>query len=134
MKRVILGSLGLLLCVSGCSSFDRSNQAMSARRMMVGLTKEDVLICMGPPAKKAVVGTTEVWAYNSSGGTNSSPSFSQKLSSSFSIKNSLQEKSSCTVNVVMKNDIVSVVHYNGPRGGLLNPDEQCGYAIEHCVE
>ena len=135
MNRVSLGLLSVLLCVTGCSSFDRANNATSARRQMVGLTKEDVLICMGPPSKKAIVGTTEVWAYNSTNGQSSSDSFSQKIKSfGTSFTDSTKGKSFCTVNVVMKKDVVSVVHYNGPRGGYLNPDEQCGYAIEHCVE
>jgi hypothetical protein len=29
---------------------------------MVGLSKEQVLICMGAPANKAAEGATEVWA------------------------------------------------------------------------
>ena len=32
---------------------------------MVGLSKEQVLACMGPPATKAAEGATKVWGYAS---------------------------------------------------------------------
>jgi len=36
---------------------------------MVGLSKEQLLVCMGLPASKAAEGQTEVWSYNSGDGT-----------------------------------------------------------------
>ena len=36
---------------------------------MVGMSKEQILACMGPPANKAAEGQTEVWGYNSGDGT-----------------------------------------------------------------
>ena len=36
---------------------------------MVGMSKEQVLTCMGPPASKTAEGQTEVWSYNSGDGT-----------------------------------------------------------------
>jgi hypothetical protein len=36
---------------------------------MVGMSKEQILKCMGPPASKAAEGQTEVWGYNSGDGT-----------------------------------------------------------------
>ena len=35
---------------------------------MVGMSKEQVLACMGAPVNKATEGMTEVWAYNSGNG------------------------------------------------------------------
>jgi hypothetical protein len=35
---------------------------------MVGLSKEQVLACMGPPATKAAEGAAEVWSYASGNG------------------------------------------------------------------
>jgi hypothetical protein len=34
----------------------------------VGLSKEQVLACMGPPANRMAEGATEVWSYNSGDG------------------------------------------------------------------
>ncbi len=138
MRNDLLVPLSVTICtaliLSACSSFDRAESAAAARRHMVGLTKEQVLICMGPPKQKAKEGITEVWSYASTDGTTTSPGFSQKLISGFTFKDADKQKYFCTVNIVMTNNIVSIVHYNGPRGGLLTQDEQCGYAIEHCVE
>ncbi len=96
------------------------------------MTKEQVLICMGPAKKKGKAGETEVWSYDSSSGQTDSISTKSRQSNDI-FGYSVREKNSCTVNVIMKNDAVTAVHYNGPRGGLLVTDEQCGYAVEHCV-
>ena len=123
----------LIATLSGCESFVRSDNAAAARRKMVGLTKEQVLVCMGIPQKKQEVGATEVWQYQSTDGSSDSYGDKHKFGTdTFSFGHS--SKQSCSVNIVMTDDVVKVVHYNGARGGLLSPDEQCGYAIEHCVE
>jgi len=96
---------------------------------MRGMTKEQILICMGPPKQRAKVNETEVWSYASTNGGGSSYSLSP---STFGYGE--HYKSNCTVNVVMKNDQVITVHYNGPSGGWFDSDEQCYYAVQHCVD
>jgi hypothetical protein len=49
----VLASLGLLN--AGCA-FQRAEIAQEAQHKMVGLTKEEVLRCMGPPAAKMAEG------------------------------------------------------------------------------
>jgi len=61
---------------------------------MIGLIKEQVLACMGPPASKATEGPTEVWSYPSG---------------------------NCIVNVTMMDGKVKRMNYVGPTGGLLSP-------------
>jgi hypothetical protein len=51
-------------CVADCAT-KRVQIANYAQNKMVGLTKEQVLACMGPPASKAAEGATEVWSYPS---------------------------------------------------------------------
>lgn len=121
-----------LFALNACDSLTRSSDAAIARHKMVGWTKEQVLACMGPPKQKAHTGNTEVWSYASTNGLGSSNSISQKING-VTLSGGVHERSFCTVNVVMTNDVVAVVHYNGPRGGFLAPDEQCGFAIEHCA-
>ncbi len=55
------------LAVSGCA-FQRAQVAKVAQTKMVGMTKEQVLRCMGPLAQKAAEGQTEVWTYASGNG------------------------------------------------------------------
>jgi hypothetical protein len=49
-------------------SVQRGETARSAKEQMIGLPKEKVLACMGPPANQMTVGGTEVWAYASGNG------------------------------------------------------------------
>ena len=69
------------------------------------MSKEQVLICMGPPASKAAEGQTEVWSYNSGNGMTvasgsvSNGSFSGVSSSRF-----------CHINVVMSGIAVAAVN------------------------
>src|SRR6476660_7997531 len=114
----ILGIVALAVTMGGCA-IQRAQIAQDARVQMVGLSKEQVLICMGPPASKAAEGQTEVWAYNSGGGTVvasgslSGGSFSGVSSSRF-----------CKINLVFAGAGVSAVNYQGPTGGLITAGEQ----------
>ena len=56
----ILGVVALSAALSGCA-FQRAEIAQDARAQMVGLSKEQVLTCMGVPTTKAAEATTEVW-------------------------------------------------------------------------
>ena len=59
MKRVI--ALAAFLAVAGCS-IERAHEADVAQHQMVGMSKQSVLACMGPPAGRQSEGATEVWA------------------------------------------------------------------------
>jgi hypothetical protein len=125
----------LFFTLTGCDSFTRAGDAAAARRKMVGMGKEQVLACMGVPGKRAQAGATEVWSYTSTNGLGEAGGLSQRFKQyGMTLGESAHERYFCTVNIVMTNGVVSVVHYNGPRGGSFDPDEQCGYAVEHCAE
>ena len=63
----ILGIVVLGAALSGCA-IQRAQIAQDARAQMVGMSKEQVLTCMGAPANKAAEGATEVWGYASGNG------------------------------------------------------------------
>ena len=92
---------------------------------MIGITKEQALACMGPPANKAAEGATEVWSYPSGNGMTVA-----------SYGNGIATSSSrfCTVNLTMTDGRISQVNYLGPTVGLLTAGEQCAYAIQACVK
>ena len=77
-------------CVADCAG-QRAQIANYAQNKMIGLTKEQVLACMGTPTSKATEGATEVWSYPSG---------------------------NCTVNVTMMDGKVKRMNYVGPTGGL----------------
>jgi hypothetical protein len=119
-----VGIVALCVALTGCA-IQRAQVAQDARVQMVGMSKEQVLVCMGPPAE----GLSEVWGYNSGDGTVvasgsvSGGSFSGVSSSRF-----------CRINLVFSGAAVTTVNYQGPTGGLITAGEQCAYAVDACVK
>jgi len=146
-----IGLLVVLSFASGCS-VQRAVVARGAQEKMVGLSKEQVLVCMGPPATKAAEGATEVWSYNSGNdhvtavGTGYSQTNSSATGSRYgntvsatgnattsTLATATASRRFCTVNVVINDGQVSRVNYSGPTGGLLTGGEQCAFAVENCT-
>jgi hypothetical protein len=136
------------MLLAGCA-VQRAQVAQDAQSSMVGLSKEQVLACMGPPQNKAAEGQTEVWSYASGNGYNSTIATSNVetngqaqlvgnqvygSSSSSGFGTAVSRRRFCTVNVVMSGGYVSAVNYQGPTGGLLTAGEQCAYAVEACTK
>ena len=106
----------LLCAASGGCAIQRAQTAQDARSQMVGLSKEQVLACMGPPPSKAAEGSTEVWSYSSGNGyqstsviANADGNFSATRtgntingnSSTFGTATGISTRRFCSVNVVM---------------------------------
>jgi outer membrane protein assembly factor BamE (lipoprotein component of BamABCDE complex) len=119
--------MSVAVAVSACA-LQRAKVANDAQQTMVGLTKEQVLACMGPPANQAAVGQTEVWSYNSGNGQTDAFVSGDKYSAA-----ATSSRRFCTVNITMTAQRVSSVNYVGPTGGLLTAGEQCAYAVSNCV-
>jgi hypothetical protein len=133
--------------IAGCA-IQRAQVAGEAQSRMVGLTKEQVLACMGPPINKASEGTTEVWSYNSGNGRTQVDTFNQSTTNASIYGNSgyatgnaettgsgfgVATRRYCIVNVVMAEGRVSRLNYTGPTGGLLTAGEQCAFAVQNCT-
>lgn len=112
------------LQINGCAQIQRADMAKKAQGSMVGLSREQVLSCMGPPANKQSDGDTEVWQYASGNGYQVADYDHGSVVSSARF---------CTVNVVMSDGVVSRLNYLGPTGGLLSAGEQCAFAIQGCL-
>jgi hypothetical protein len=117
MRAHILWLIAIGLALSACA-IQRAQIASDARIKMIGLSKEQVLACMGPPLNKGAEGGTEVWSYNS--GNNVTPA-------------GAGNGHYCTINVKMWNGLVGAVDYSGPAGGLITPNEACAFAVEKCA-
>lgn len=114
-------AIGLLLAgplVAACA-VQRSQVAQQAQATMIGMPREQVLGCMGPPANKATEGRTEVWSYSTA--------------PTMSMDRGTGATRYCVVNVTMTGAVVTDVAYQGPTGGLGTPGEQCAYAVARCV-
>lgn len=140
--------VAVALLVAGCA-LQRAQIAQNAQVKMVGLTKEQVLACMGPPARRMTEGASEVWSYNSGNGhtdvissANSntsatvmgSPTLASGQASTSSSGMAVATQRFCTVNVVMSEGRVGRVNYVGPTGGMLSAGEQCAFAVQNCVQ
>jgi hypothetical protein len=128
------------LVVSGCAVM-RAKEANQAQATMVGMTKEQVLACMGVPAGKAVEGATKVWSYNSGNGqtvgfgsSSASVSGGPGYANGYGFSSMVTERRFCMVNVTMMNGHVERLNYVGPTGGLITQGEQCAFAIENCIQ
>ena len=135
------------LAVSGCA-IQRAQEASDARTKMIGMSKEQVLACMGPPANRAAEGATEVWSYNSGNNQTTLSTFgtSNTNASVYGNRNyasgqatttgtgfGIAQSRYCTINVTMLNGQVSRMNYIGPTGGLLTQGEQCAFAVQNCL-
>jgi outer membrane protein assembly factor BamE (lipoprotein component of BamABCDE complex) len=115
----------------GCA-IQRAQVANDAQSKMIGLTKEQVLSCMGPPVSKAAEGTTEVWSYGSGNNHTTISTFGNVGRGTYSGVG-VGESRYCTINVTMENGHVARMNYVGPTGGLLTQGEQCAFAVQNCL-
>src|ERR1035437_9430061 len=138
MRRVWLAAMCGLI-VASCAVM-RAKEANEAQATMVGMSKEQILACMGPPIAKAVEGMTEVWSYNSGNGktvgfgtSSASVSGDRNYAYGSGFSTMVTEQRFCTVNVTITNGRVDRINYVGPTGGLITQGEQCAFAIDNCV-
>jgi hypothetical protein len=152
MRRTIV-NLALFL-ITGCT-IQRAIVANQAQHDLVGMSKEQILACMGPPTDRQAEGATEVWAYPSGGRTdtfstaqaygsgagtysgmttgNLSTGTSTGTSSATAFGTSTSTTRYCVVDVVFNRGMVSAVNYQGRTGGLITQGEECAFAVENCV-
>jgi len=152
---MIFSRLIIVCCalgVAGCA-VQRAVVAQGAQERMVGMSREQVLACMGPPVTKAAEGATEVWSYGSGNDrtttigtgyaqTNGSISGEQRgnqfsatgQATTTSLATVNSSRRFCTVNVVMMDGRVSRLNYAGPTGGILTGGEQCAFAVQNCLQ
>jgi hypothetical protein len=129
---------GLLAC--SCADTQRAEVAKEAKTSMIGMTKEQVLACMGAPAQQAVAGETEAWSYPSGGDTKtfgSATSFTNPyvpFGQAHVYGSSHSAHRYCVVSIVMAGGRVAAVNYTGRTGGWATQGEQCAFAIQNCVQ
>jgi outer membrane protein assembly factor BamE (lipoprotein component of BamABCDE complex) len=127
MRITYFGALIACFLVAGCA-IQRAQTAATAQGQMIGMSKEQVLACMGPPMNKAAEGATEVWSYASGNGRTD-----VAMAGGDGWASGSSSKRFCTVNVTMSSGRISRINYVGPTGGLLTPGEQCAFALQNCV-
>jgi hypothetical protein len=117
----------ITVSMAGCALQD-FDTAEKARTKMVGLSKENLLRCAGPPASRATEGQTEVWRYQTGGGT----TYSQDVTGQVHGHNSY-----CIIDIIIVGDAVQSVNYTADRGGpgtvMIGQNPLCARAVRRCV-
>jgi hypothetical protein len=112
MKKLLL----IAFLLSGCV-FQRAEMANRAKSELLGMSKEDLLICAGVPLKQERIDDLEFLTYSGSGGD---------------VGKILDY--SCEATFILKDGIIKKITYHGPTGGPLTKNEQCAFIIENCLK
>jgi hypothetical protein len=117
----------LALALAACA--ERPEVDQIAQADMIGLSKRDILACMGEPGRRhAPAQGTEIWSYAVGTTTTDSPPWAAGLNFS-----ALPPPAPCDVRIVMTNAHVSQVGYQTPDGRALPSGRQCTFAVEACA-
>jgi hypothetical protein len=120
------GALAALF-LSGCAEAPETDPL--AQATMIGLSKRDILACMGPPLwRTASAQATEIWTYRTGLTTTDSPPWS--VGANFS---ALTPPAPCDVRIVMTNAHVSRIAYALPDGLALPSGRQCSFPVSSCA-
>jgi len=122
-------AMGPLLALALAACAEKPEVDQIAQMTMIGLSKRDILICMGEPARRRSLGEgTEIWAYPVGGTTTGTPPWGAGLNLAAS-----QGPLPCDVTVVMTNAHVSQVTYRLPDGRPLPSGRQCSFVVQACA-
>ena len=125
---ILLGPLAL--AVGGWDSEGPETDQI-AQRAMIGLSKRDVLACLGRPQWRAAHGQgTEIWTYAIGRTRGYGPQWAIFLNPNLP---PFAWPAACEVKVVMTNARVSQVGYAAADGGLFPLGQKCEFPVEQCV-
>lgn len=119
----------MLIGLAGCGMV-QSAQVQDQINSLGGMSKEQILMCMGPPQAKTGEGDVEVWTYSSLGSVQTSAFIQANQNSAFGSANTSQE--SCNINISMKNGVVVAANYRS-LGKLLSPSLPCYPILSACA-
>jgi hypothetical protein len=130
MKRLIAIVVPFALaCILAAAQAAEVDQI--AQQKMIGLSKKHIRLCMGPPARRVAVGSTDIWTYR----TGSAQVEGFFLASGVNgMASWFGSDRFCNVNVVMTNARVSQITYAAPDGRPLPIGEHCDFAVENCAQ
>jgi hypothetical protein len=133
MKRTFItaGTIALL-ALGGCVGQGPEVDQI-AQRNMIGLSKTRILACLGIPAKRVSIGSTDVWTYPIGDLRVESPFPAPALDMAASVSSSAGVNG-CDVSVVLTNSVVSQIVYHNAGGGPLPLGRQCLFAVRNCTE
>ena len=128
-KSVAALSLIVVLALSGCQPLEVDQVAQQS---MIGLSKRDILACLGQPAQRVPSGqATEIWTYAGGQMRGYGPQWAIGLNTNLV---PFTPGGSCDVVLVMTNAHVSEVGYTAVDGSGLPLGRECVFSVERCVK
>jgi hypothetical protein len=124
-----VAALGVIVMgLSGCQPLEVDQVAQQS---MIGLSKRDILACMGQPAQRVPSGqATEIWTYTGGRMRGYGPQWALLLNTNLV---PVTPGGSCDVVLVMTNAHVSEVGYTAVDGSKFPLGQECIFSVEHCV-
>ena len=119
-----------LFALLGAAAASEPEVDQIAQQKMIGLSKKQLLACMGAPAHRMRIGSTEIWTYPTGSALVEGGIFSPGLNGMASFFGGAD--AFCNVNVVTTNGAASQIYYSAPDGGPLRLGEQCLFAAQNC--
>lgn len=127
---LIAAALAILpAAASHANEFAESDQI--AQQKMIGVSARGVRACMGAPAKKSIIGATQIWVYPSGSALVEGGPLSLGVNGMASF---FGDGGPCNVNIVLTNAAVSQIYYSAPDGGPLPLGALCTFAVGACAE
>jgi hypothetical protein len=128
-KSVAAAGLLISLTLGGCQPLEVDQVAQQS---MIGLSKRDILACMGQPAQRVPSGQgTEIWTYTGGQMRGYGPQWAIGLNTNLV---PFAPGGNCDVVLVMTNGRVSEVGYSAVDGGKFPLGQECIFSVERCVK
>jgi hypothetical protein len=124
MKRYLAAVSALLLSGLGACSLERPEIDQLAQAKLIGLSGPAVRGCLGQPAIRRRVGSTEIWSYENG---------RVEIEGSGFATVGHARHASCRVNIFLTRGAVSQVNYAGPAGDPLDAGERCVFPVAACI-
>jgi len=119
----VIAAMSALVTLAACG-LEKPETDQIAQADMIGLSKSSILACMGRPAGRRAVGSTEIWSYPIGVGETEGQGFATF---------GFPRHAACNVEVVLTAGRVSQVAYKGLAGDPLDLGEQCRFHVQSCV-
>jgi hypothetical protein len=124
----VTGMLALLLALTACERRPEVDQV--AQQSMIGLSAKKILACMGDPARRDVVASTQIWTYPTGHMETGGAIWAVGLNLGAP---PLGPVGPCDVKLVFTKGKVTQVTYATPANGDLPLGQLCIFAVENCV-
>ena len=133
ISTIMLGAILLSAC-----ALQRARIAERAKTDMIGLSKPEILDCMGQPDSRSGGDGFEQWTYSRSDnpGIGDFGGASNSRAPNVGIGGETQTTARgryCVATVTFRRDSVSSIRFSGTTGGIVTRDEQCAFLVSACT-